>query len=348
MDPMNRGPEEYGHDGDDRDGAGIGREGTHDDGAAAPEHLTPQDAPPGPPAPGPLATADFGPPAVARTVQVVSGDFLLTVNPVDGSEIEPCPPGEQPGHPPKHSAVERAERRRAAQPPVPPGPTLPRLPLLERQEERERLVRLLARGRSVRLTGPAGSGRTALLAAVAEDCADLAPDGVIRLSGYHRTVGDLLYDLFAAVHDAPLHRPDRAMLRELLRDIGAVVVLDDLEFGGAALEELLDATPECAFLVAATPDIAAPSPESHLEEVFLGGLGEDQHGLLHGERGAEADCKNRQCWHSFFSGGYFSTPITTFDVTMNTVRRGSSRASSGVSQLIRGLCPAKLWIASAS
>ena len=199
---MNRGPEEYGHDGDDRDGAGIGREGTHDDGAAAPEHLTPQDAPPGPPAPGPLATADFGPPAVARTVQVVSGDFLLTVNPVDGSEIEPCPPGEQPGHPPKHSAVERAERRRAAQPPVPPGPALPRLPLLERQEERERLVRLLARGRSVRLTGPAGSGRTALLAAVAEDCADLAPDGVIRLSGYHRTVGDLLYDLFAAVHDA--------------------------------------------------------------------------------------------------------------------------------------------------
>ncbi len=48
-------------------------------------------------------------------------------------------------------------------------------------------MRLLARGRSVRLTGPAGSGRTRLLDLVAEDCCDLAPDGVVRLSGFGRT-----------------------------------------------------------------------------------------------------------------------------------------------------------------
>ncbi|WP_069886027.1 AAA family ATPase [Streptomyces luteocolor] len=251
MDPMNRGPEEYGHDGIDDDAAGPGR-------------------PPREP-----MTPDFGQPApaLARTVQLVSGDFLLTVNPVDGSEIEPCPPGERPARPTKRTAAERAELRRAAQPPVPPGPALPRLPLLERQEDRERLVRLLARGRSVRLTGPAGSGRTTLLNAVADDCADLAPDGVVHLSGYRRTPTELLHDLFATVYNAPLHRPDRALLLELVREIGAVVVLDDLEFGGAALQELLDATPECAFLVSATPDVAAPSADSHLEEVFLGGLG---------------------------------------------------------------------------
>ncbi|MFF1380377.1 ATP-binding protein [Streptomyces sp. NPDC058308] len=263
MDPMNRGPEEYGQDGTDDDAARPGR-------------------PPRDP-----MTPDFGQqtPALARTVQLVSGDFLVTVNPVDGSEIEPLPPGgtsrsseagsggERPERPAKRSAAERAELRRAALPPVPPGPALPRLPLLERQEERERLARLLARGRSVRLTGPAGSGRTALLNAVADDCADLAPDGVVRLSGYRRTPGELLHDLFAAVHDAPLHRPDRALLLDLVHDIGAVVVLDDLEFGGAGLDELLDATPECAFLISATPDVAAPSADSHLEEVFLGGLG---------------------------------------------------------------------------
>ncbi|MEU6127485.1 ATP-binding protein, partial [Streptomyces sp. NPDC047123] len=158
-------------------------------------------------------------------------------------------------------------------PPVPPGPALPRLPLLERQEERERLVRLLARGRSVRLTGPAGSGRTSLLNAVADDCADLAPDGVVRLSGYRRTPTELLHDLCAAVHDAPLHRPERGRLLDLVHEIGAVVVLDDLEFGGTGLDELLDATPECAFLIATTPDVAAPSADSHLEELFLGGLG---------------------------------------------------------------------------
>ncbi|MER6999557.1 ATP-binding protein [Streptomyces sp. NPDC000410] len=253
MDPMNRGPESYGHDNDRLDDA---------------EGVAPR-------APRDPATADFGQqkPALARTARLVSGDFLLTVNPIDGSEIEPCPPGEQPAAPVRHSADERDEMRRAAKPPLPPGPSGPPLPLLERGEERERLVRLLGRGRSVRLTGPAGSGRTALLDAIATDCADLAPDGVVRLSGYHRTPTELLYELLTAVHSAPLHRPDRAGLLELVRDIGAVVVLDDLEFGGTALDELLDATPECAFVLAATPDVAAPSADSHLEEVFLQGLG---------------------------------------------------------------------------
>ncbi|MFD9543355.1 ATP-binding protein [Streptomyces sp. NPDC060022] len=248
MDPTNRGPEEY-----DRSGEDAARRRQSRD---------------------PL-TPDFGhqTPQQSRTVQLISGDFLLTVNPVDGSEIEPCRPGEQPATPVRHTAAERADRERATAPPVPPGPPGPQLPLLERQEERERLVRLLARGRSVRLTGPAGSGRTALLGAVAADCADLAPDGVVRLSGYKRTTTDLLYNLFEAVHQAPLHRPDREGLLALVHGIGAVVVLDDLEFGGAALQELLDATPECAFLLGTTPDVAAPTAESNLEEVFLAGLG---------------------------------------------------------------------------
>ncbi|MYX98754.1 ATP-binding protein [Streptomyces sp. SID486] len=219
-------------------------------------------------------TSDFatGTPAPARMAQLVAGDLQVTVNPVDGSEIEPCPPALRPGRPRKRTPDERAEAARAAHPPVPPGPAQHALPLLERQDERERLTRLLARGRSVRLTGPAGSGRTALLDLVAEDCLDLAPDGVVRLSGFHRSPGDLLHDLFHAVHDAPRHRPDRDELLACVGEIGAVVVLDDLEFGGAALDELLDATPECAFLFGATPDVPAPSAESEVEEVFLAGL----------------------------------------------------------------------------
>ncbi|ARP72389.1 AAA family ATPase [Streptomyces pluripotens] len=219
-------------------------------------------------------TSDFAPnmPVPARMARLVSGDLLLTVNPVDGSEIEPCPPVERPGSPRKRTAAERAERERGARPAVPPGPARPVLSLLERQDERERVVRLLARGRSVRLTGPGGSGRTALLDLVAEDCLDLAPDGVVRLNGFHRTADDLLYDLFHAVYEAPGYRPERGELLALLREIGAVVVLDDLELGGAALDELLDATPECAFLMGATPEVAAPSVGSEVEEVLLGGL----------------------------------------------------------------------------
>ncbi|MCX4983512.1 ATP-binding protein [Streptomyces sp. NBC_00572] len=244
MDPINRGPEEYGHDaeGDDvRQGRGT-------------------------PAPAPA-------PARARVVRLVSGDLLVTVNPVDGSEIEPCPPGQEPAAPRPLTAEERAEAARAAAPAAPPGPAAPELPLLERHEERERLVAVLGRGRSARLTGSAGSGRTALLDAVAADCAGLAPDGVVRLSGHHRTPAELLHELFAAVRHAPDHRPGRALLLDRLREIGAVVVVDDLEFGGAALDELLAAAPECAFLLAAGPDVPAPSADAHVEDIHLAGLG---------------------------------------------------------------------------
>ncbi|WP_191878080.1 ATP-binding protein [Streptomyces filipinensis] len=243
MDPIDRGPEEHGQ---------------------AASRRPPRES----------LTSDFGQstPALARTAQLVSGDLLLTVNPVDGSEIELCPPVRRPARPRKRTAAERAEAERAARPPVPPGPAQPALSLVERQDERERLVRLLARGRSVRLTGPGGSGRTALLDLVAEDCLDLAPDGVVRLTGFHRTTADLLHELVQAVYDAPRYRPDPDELRALTREIGAVVVLDDIEFGGTALDELLDATPECAFLIGATPEVPAPSDGSAVEEVFLSGL----------------------------------------------------------------------------
>jgi hypothetical protein len=248
MDPINPGPEAYGQEGDGH----------------APRQRPPRES----------LTNDFGQstPPLVRTARLVSGDFLLTVNPVDGSEIEPCPPTERPARPQKRTAAERAEYERAARPPVPPGPARPEVPLLERQDDRERLVRLLARGRSVRLTGPAGSGRTALLDLVADDCSDLAPDGVVRLNGFHRTPDDLLHDLFHAVYKAPAHRPGHEELLDLVQEIGAVVVLDDIEFGGAGLDELVDATPECAFLIGATPDVPAPAADSAVEEVFLSGL----------------------------------------------------------------------------
>lgn len=212
--------------------------------------------------------------APARVVSLTAGEFALTVNPVDGSEIQPPHPGTGATRPAKRDAAARAARDAAARPPVLPGPQAPARALLEREEERERLLRLLGRGRSVRLTGPAGSGRTALLDAVADRCAGLAPDGVIRLSGLgHQQPGELLQALYATVYEATHERPDRITLLARVRDIGAIVLLDDLEMGGNALDELLRATPECAYLLAATPETRAPSDDSHIEEVFLGGLG---------------------------------------------------------------------------
>ena len=223
------------------------------------------------PARDPLApdlTSGGGP---SRVERVVAADYVLTVNPIDGTEVALLPPEER-RTPVRRTGEERTARMKAAKPAPPPGPPTPEPPLLERDEERERLIRLLARGRSIRVTGPSGVGRTALLDSVANACGELAPDGVIRLSGYHRTTADLLQDLYTVVYAGAGHRPARADLPGLLREVGAVVVLDDLECGGAALEELLAAAPECAFVMSATPDVPAPAADSMVEEVFLSGL----------------------------------------------------------------------------
>ncbi|WP_314177406.1 ATP-binding protein [Streptomyces winkii] len=225
---------------------------------------------------------------IPRPARLVVGRQLLTVNPVDGSEVEPCPPTELPREPRRLTRRERAVYARhtdvtggdppaSGEPDGPPSgaPDAPgrrAIPMLERDEDREWLAEQLACGRSIRLTGLPGSGRTTLLDAVAEDVAELAPDGVIRLSGYHRTSSDLLQELFAAVHDAPQYRPDEDGIRAALHGVGAVVVIDDLAFGGEALDQLLDATPECAYLLAATPDVAPPSGDVHVEEFRLTGL----------------------------------------------------------------------------
>ncbi|MFE9775545.1 PAS domain-containing protein [Streptomyces sp. NPDC005931] len=209
-----------------------------------------------------------GSPLSRPALRITSGRLVLTVASGELSHLD-AGPDTHLVRAEKRTKAERAEVEHAARP---PGPAQPPVPLVARQEVRDQLVRMLARGRCVRLVGPAGSGRTRLLEVVAEDCADLAPDGVVRLSGHCRSAEELLYDLFSAVHNAPLHRPDTAELLTYTRQIGAVVVLDDIEFGGAALDGLLDATPECAFLIGATPDVPAPSADAGVAEVALDGL----------------------------------------------------------------------------
>jgi hypothetical protein len=199
----------------------------------------------------------------ARTGNVVTGELQLVVNAPDGSTAFDCPPGARP------QVL-----------PAAPDPTVrPRVTsgLLERDALCERLRGLLLQGRSVRLVGPQGSGRSAILDAVATACSGLAPAGVVRLTGYARTSGDLLQDLFAATHQAPGYRPGRALLPELLRDLCAVVVVDDVEFSGEALEELLAAAPESSFLITSTTAVATPlgaaSPQAgRLEDTRLPGL----------------------------------------------------------------------------
>jgi hypothetical protein len=194
-----------------------------------------------------------------RTGTVVAGELLVTVNTADGTLVAPCPPAQRPH--PVLIAGDASARPRAT------GGHL-----LERDALCDRLRDRLGQGRCVRLTGAPGSGRSSVLDTVAAACAGLAPAGVVQLSGYRATAADLLQDLFRATHHAPGYRPGRDLLPGLLHSVGAIVVIDDVEFGGAALDELLSAAPECAFLVSSTPETDALLTHSRMEEVRLPGL----------------------------------------------------------------------------
>ncbi|MGW5820465.1 hypothetical protein, partial [Streptomyces noursei] len=65
-----------------------------------PEEHGQQDGPAGPPPPE-ATGRQGGSGGLARVVRLVSGNYLVTVNPVDGCEIQPCPPGERPAPPVK-------------------------------------------------------------------------------------------------------------------------------------------------------------------------------------------------------------------------------------------------------
>ncbi|WP_371499195.1 ATP-binding protein [Kitasatospora sp. NBC_00374] len=210
----------------------------------------------------------------ARTGEVFPGDLMLTVGGADGSEATACPDGWRP---------EPRRSRAQAQAGPAPGPNLAvgplalgtgpaDLPLLDREADIAELLGQLAEGRSVRLVGQAGSGRSALLAAVADAADGIAPDGVVRLSGHRRSADDLLQDLFAATHHAPGVRPDRRELAERLSEVGAVVVIDDVELDEAELDRLLGAAPDCAFLVSVPPDGPPLQLGSRLRDHLVAGL----------------------------------------------------------------------------
>ncbi|MFJ9441329.1 ATP-binding protein [Kitasatospora sp. NPDC101235] len=210
-----------------------------------------------------------------RGGELVSGGLLVGVGAPDGSEARTCPEEWRP----RPRRIERSEPARGpvggvgrAVGPLALGAGPADLPMLDRENDIAELLGLLAEGRSIRLVGQAGSGRSALLSAVAEAAADLAPGGVVQLCGHRRTVPDLLQDLFAATHHAPGYRPDPGQLAAHLAEVGAIVVIDAAEPSGAELEQLLAAAPGCAFLISAAPDGPPLPAGSRLQDHLVAGL----------------------------------------------------------------------------
>ncbi|MEV0189343.1 ATP-binding protein [Kitasatospora purpeofusca] len=221
-------------------------------------------------------TGDFRQESVrTRNGELVSGGLLVGVGGPEGSEVRPCPEEWRPR--PRRTEPGAAARGPAGDPARQVGPLAlgagpADLPLLDREADIAQLLGLLAEGRSIRLVGQAGSGRSALLSAVAAAAGDLAPGGVVQLRGHRRTAADLLQELFAATHHAPGFRPDPGQLAEHLAGVGAIVVIDEVEPDGAELEALLATAPDCAFLISSAADGPLLAADSRLQDHLVAGL----------------------------------------------------------------------------
>jgi hypothetical protein len=233
---------------------------------------------------GPGATED---PFVAA---VRAGGTLLDTAPirfaldlatlVRGRGIEPLPADPAPPAAPPVSVapvatipIVRSVVPTAGHPPARPLPR-PVQPALSpparcygRERELGAIREGLARGKSTRVVGPAGSGRTTVLRTAAHDPGLLArrPDGVVQLDGRGRGPDDLLLDLYLAFYtdDTP-PRPGHDVILGALRDLSLTAVIDDCELAGPDLATLMSSLPQAVFLVAATTaggaDLTVPLP----------------------------------------------------------------------------------------
>ena len=170
--------------------------------------------------------------------QVAIGQYVLQIGDVNGGVVNIALPEQQPG-------------ARARPAPVDLRPRLFR-GLLDRKALVETASAALQAARPVELAGQEGIGKSSLLRHLAhQPLATSFAGGVVYLSARRQGVGDLRLALFDAFYDRDMfYKPTETQIKVALRDKKALILLDDHNLTRADLEQLMDAAPDCTFLLA--------------------------------------------------------------------------------------------------
>jgi hypothetical protein len=137
----------------------------------------------------------------------------------------------------------------------PPQRVAPRDPvaLLGRETELASVRAALERAAAIGFHGAPGVGKTVLLKHLAGSDRNEFPDGAVFANAGGQALEDLLQWLFTVFWDTGqvVYAPGPLRVGEYLRDVRALVVLDDVSLNGADVERLVDGAPACGFALGA-------------------------------------------------------------------------------------------------
>ncbi|MGB7873655.1 MAG: NACHT domain-containing protein, partial [Anaerolineales bacterium] len=170
--------------------------------------------------------------------QVAVGNYILQIGDVNGGVVNVAPQTQTPNYIRRTGAVNLRPR---------PFPSL-----LDREGEIASVKSAITASAPVSMFGPAGIGKTSLLRSLAQlPETDQFPDGVAYLSVSGLGLEDVLQSLFDVFHESqPNFKPTDAEVRIALREVKALILLDDLELARDESITLLDAAPGCMFIMA--------------------------------------------------------------------------------------------------
>lgn len=124
---------------------------------------------------------------------------------------------------------------------------------VDRESEVCTVTEALQKQPAVDLYGPAGAGKTTLLRILARQEPALVtafPAGIV----YHSAQGEGVEELLLALYDLfyerpPTFKPSEAQIQQALREVRALILLDDVKLPRGELDKLRNAAPACTFFL---------------------------------------------------------------------------------------------------
>ena len=123
---------------------------------------------------------------------------------------------------------------------------------LNRDQEMDVTVEALRMKTPVSVYGENGFGKTALLRQLAYNAPESSsPHGIVYFPVRGQPVDDLLQTIFDYFYQSDsTAKPGNAELRQFLQNIQALILLDDVQLSYDAIMELVNAVPQCVFILA--------------------------------------------------------------------------------------------------